>query len=212
MTKTIEIIVCDDHELFRNGILSTLANEPSVFVVGECDDGKACLSLLEEKDPDVILLDINMPEMDGIECLQAIRTKNQEVKVIALTQYEEKRFVKQMLKYGANGYIFKSTTKREILLALRTVMNGKTYLAQKAEEMFLDIDAPEAQNKLFPNLSNREIEIIRLLCHEFSTKQIAGELTISSHTVESHRSNIFKKVGANNLAGLVRWAVNNNLD
>ncbi|MBT3646644.1 MAG: response regulator transcription factor [Flavobacteriales bacterium] len=132
--------------------------------------------------------------------------------MLALTQYDEQRFVKQMLKYGADGYILKSAGKHEILKAISSVKNGHVCLTQEAEAKAEGLRTAEEPDHLFPHLSDREKEIIKLLCHEYNTKQIAEAVHLSAHTIESHRSNIFKKVGVTNVAGLVRWAVNNGLD
>ncbi len=206
------IILCDDHAIFRKGLRATLETEASIDIVAEAENGLECLDFVSVYQPDVVFLDINMPEMDGIECLKHIREKHPQTKVIALTQYDEKRFVKQMLKFGANGYVLKSTSRKEMLTAIHRVMSGKTYLAEEAESQMLGLEVENEPNKLFPQLSEREKQIIKLLCNEFSTKQIAEEIHLSTHTVESHRSNIFKKLGVSNIAGLVRWAVNNGMD
>lgn len=211
MTKT-RIILCDDHAIFRKGLRATLESEQSIEIVAEAENGLECLDFIAKFDPNVVFLDINMPEMDGIDCLKVIREKFPETKVIALTQYDEKRFVKQMLKFGANGYILKSTSRKEMLTAINRVVSGKVYLAEEAENHVLGLQSEDQPNKLFPQLSEREKEIIKLLCNELSTKQIADQIHLSTHTVESHRSNILKKVGVSNIAGLVRWAVNNGMD
>ncbi|MEZ4722625.1 MAG: response regulator transcription factor [Flavobacteriales bacterium] len=210
--KMIEVLLCDDHKIFRDGIRATLAGVDDVCIIAEAETGIECLERMKEVLPDVVLLDISMPEMDGIECLQQIKLLYPFVKVIALTQFDEKRFIKQMMKFGADGYILKSTSKRELLLALNQVMKNRTYLAEAADNALQEIVSEDPVSQLFPNLSTRERQIIKMLCHEHNTKQIAQQLEISFHTVESHRSNIFKKVGVSNLAGLVRWAVNNDLD
>lgn len=207
----IDLFLCDDHEIFRNGLKSTLSGIENLGSITECKNGLECMNALTEKQPHVIFLDINMPVMDGIETLKAIRKKYGEtIKIIALTQYNEKRFVKQMMKWGANGYVLKTTTKQELSLAIQTVLNNEEYLSDEPQKV---INKEEVTpNALFPELSTREKEIIQLLCEEFSTKQIADDLNISFHTVESHRSNIMKKLNVNNVAGIVRWAVANDFD
>lgn len=207
----IDLFLCDDHEIFRNGLKSTLSGIENLGSITECKNGLECMNALIEKQPHVIFLDINMPVMDGIETLKAIRKKYGEtIKIIALTQYNEKRFVKQMMKWGANGYVLKTTTKQELSLAIQTVLNNGEYLSDEPQKV---INKEEVTpNALFPELSTREKEIIQLLCEEYSTKQIADDLNISFHTVESHRSNIMKKLNVNNVAGIVRWAVANDFD
>ncbi|MAX82225.1 MAG: DNA-binding response regulator [Crocinitomicaceae bacterium] len=203
--KKIEVVICDDHQIFKDGVKTTLKDVGWLNVSGDPSNGIECLELIQANIPDVVLLDINMPEMDGIECLKHIKEDYPLVKVIALTQYDEKRFVRQMLKYGADGYVLKSTNKKELLLAIQTVLDGQQYLAEYAKE----VNDQRKDSPLFPHLSPREKDVLRLLADAKNTKEIAKELCISHHTVESHRSKIFRKIGVNNLASLVKWAVNN---
>jgi len=210
--KEIEVIICDDHAIFRDGIKTTLFGQESVKVIAEAENGVECLEAVKTRNPHVVLLDINMPVMDGITCLKELKKDYSDIKVIALTQHNEKRFVKQMLKYGADGYILKSTTRKELLLALAQVMKGKVYLAEEPSQALQNLNAEAVPSSLFPDLGDRELQIVKMLCEEYSSKQIADQLNISHHTVESHRSNVFKKIGVSNVAGLVKWAVNNGFD
>jgi DNA-binding NarL/FixJ family response regulator len=210
--RKIEILLCEDHAIFRDGIKSTLEGDNGVQVIAEAENGEECLTLLETHSPHIILMDINMPVMDGIACLKEVKSKYPDIKVIALTQYDEKRFVKQMLKNGASGYLLKSTSRREMMIAFKEVLNGRTYIAEEASNNLQDLKAEVQPNNLFPDLSDREKEIIKMLCSGLSSKQIGDAQNISHHTVESHRSNIFKKIEAQNIAGLVKWAVSNGFD
>lgn len=210
--RKIEIILCEDHAIFRDGIKSTLESEEKVEILAEAENGEACLKLLETQTPDIILMDINMPVMDGIACLKEVKEKYPDIKVIALTQYDEKRFVKQMLKNGASGYLLKSTSRREMLIAFSEVLKGRIYIADEASDNLQNLKDNDEPDALFPELSDREKEIIKMLCDGLSSKQIGEHQKISHHTVESHRSNIFKKIGVQNIAGLVKWAVYNGLD
>ena len=209
---TINLLLCDDHPIFRQGIRNVLADEPSVTILGEASNGKECLELLTIGQPDIILMDIRMPEMNGILCMQKIKERYPEIKVIAMTQFDEIRLVKQMMKYGASGYVLKSTTHSELIKAFHQVLKGKEYFTPEIENELAGLTLDPEPDALFPELSDREREIVRLICFEYSNKQIAAELTISDKTVENHRSRIFRKIGVNNLAGLVRWAVNNGYD
>ncbi|UTW63181.1 response regulator transcription factor [bacterium SCSIO 12741] len=209
---TINLLLCDDHPIFRQGIRNVLANEPEVTILGEASNGKECLELLEILQPDIVLMDIRMPEMNGILCTQKIKERYPDVKIIAMTQFDEIRLVKQMMKYGASGYVLKSSTHSELLKAFREVLKGKKYLTPEIENELAGLTLDQEPDELFPGLSEREHEIVRLICFEMSNKQIAAKLSISDKTVENHRSRIFRKIGVNNLAGLVRWAVNNGYD
>lgn len=210
--KTIEVLLCDDHEIFRNGIKATLEGQEGVEIIEEAKDGEQCLECLKTHLPDVVLLDINMPVLDGIETLKIIKKEYPFIKVLALTQYNEKRFVKQMLKQGADGYVLKSTSRRELLIALNEVMKNRIYLASEAQDAVHGMVEEQPSNNLFPEFGKRECEVIKLLCDGLNTKEIAEELNISFHTVESHRSNVMKKVDVRNIAGLVKWAVSNGFD
>tara|TARA_B100000780_G_scaffold246919_1_gene191669 strand:+ start:361 stop:1020 length:660 start_codon:yes stop_codon:yes gene_type:complete len=202
----IDVLVCDDHQIFKDGIRSILSDVDWIQIWDEARNGVECLEQIKSQVPDVVLLDINMPVMDGIECLKVIKADFPSVKVIALTQFDEKRFVKQMLKYGADGYVLKSTSKKELLTAIQTVLKGNQYLAESVDPNTV---TKQEDSPLFPDLSTREVDVLKLLANEKSTKQIAEELFISFHTVESHRANLFRKLQVKNLAGLVKWAVNN---
>jgi DNA-binding NarL/FixJ family response regulator len=210
--SSIGVILCDDHAIFRQGMRVTLESSESLEILGEAENGEECLDLVSEVHPNVVFLDINMPVMDGIECLKRLKDEYPEVKVVALTQYDEKRFIKQMLKYGADGYILKTTSRKEMLKAIETVMSGGVYLAEEADKQMQGLKTAGEGSSLFPDLSDREKEVIRLMCEGLSTREIAERVHLSVHTIESHRSNVFKKVGVTNVAGLVRWAVNNGFD
>ena len=202
-----DVLICDDHAIFREGLNKVLGDD--VNVVGHASNGKECLELIKSTKPDVVLLDVRMPEMNGIECTRQIRSFNTDIKVIAITQFDEARLVNQMMKSGANGYLLKDTTREEMLKAFRIVMDGKVYCSPNVDPDGFELHEPKEGDKLFPKISSREKQVLRLICEEFSNKQIAAELGISIKTVELHRSNLFKKIGVSNLAGLVRWAIEN---
>ena len=205
----LDILICDDHEIFRRGISTVLSDD--VNIIGEAENGLQCLSMVEELKPDILLLDVRMPKMNGIECIKELRKQENEVKVLAITQFDEQRLVKQMIKYGANGYVLKHTTRDELLRAFVKVREGHTYLSPEIDKGNLINYEEKGSDKLFPNLSERELEIIKLVCEEHSNKQIAEKLFLSVKTVELHRTKIFKKIGIKNLAGLVRWAMENDV-
>ena len=205
----LDILICDDHEIFRRGISTVLSDD--VNIIGEAENGLQCLSMVEELKPDILLLDVRMPKMNGIECIKELRKQENEVKVLAITQFDEQRLVKQMIKYGANGYVLKHTTRDELLRAFVKVREGHTYLSPEIDKGDLINYEVKGSDKLFPDLSERELEIIKLVCEEHSNKQIAEKLFLSVKTVELHRTKIFKKIGIKNLAGLVRWAMENDV-
>ena len=207
----IRLIIADDHPVITNGLKSIFETNEEIEFIAEVQDGAQLMELLETTACDVILMDINMPVMNGIEACQAIQKKHSNIKVIAFSQYDDKRFVKRILRTGACGYLLKSTPSPEIVKAIKTVYQGDTYLSKELDNNFLPTTKSKVPNALFPNLRNREIEIIKLICQEYSTQDIADKLDLSPHTVESHRSNIMRKLGAKNTAGLVRCAIENEI-
>jgi DNA-binding NarL/FixJ family response regulator len=206
----IHLIIADDHPVIIDGIKTILEKEKDIKLVATVADGNALLEILETTHADVVLTDINMPGMNGIDATKLITEKYPEIKVIAFSQYDEKRFIKQVLKRGAAGYMLKSTPAREFIHAIKMVHEGGMYLSPGLPNVFGD-QPKRRSSYLFPELSPRELEVLKLICEEKNTQEIADELFISYNTVETHRANILLKVGAKNSAGLVKWAVENEM-
>ncbi len=208
----IDILIADDHQLLIDGIKTTLAGIPDIQVVGEVYNGYQVLEKLDEGlHVDIIFMDINMPKLDGLNCTKMVRKKFPDVKIIALSQYDEKRFVKQMVKNGASGYLLKDAGKDVLEKAIRTVYGGESYFCDRLSIRLIsqELKIMDDNNALFPKLTERELEILRLIGKELSTQEIADKLFISFHTVESHRANLMSKAGVKNTAGLIRWATEN---
>jgi DNA-binding NarL/FixJ family response regulator len=208
----IKILVADDHQLLIDGIKSTLEDVEDIKIIAKANNGFEVIKILETKKADIVLMDINMPYMDGLECTKIINQKFPDIKVIALTQYDEKRFVKRMIKNGASGYLLKDASKAELLKAIRDVNAGKKYFSPKLSVKFLEdhYQTPRT-NPLFPHLTEREQQVLNLICKEFSSNEISEQLNISYNTVENHRASLMEKSETKNTAGLVRWAVENEL-
>lgn len=206
----IKIIITDDHPSLREGISAVLKQEKDFEVIGFAENGADLLALLESKKPDVVLVDINMPIMNGIDATKAIKERFPHVKIIIFSQYDEKRFVKRVLKEGAHGYLLKSATSSELAKAIRMVVSGAIYLSEELPNVFTE-KAKKKPDYLFADLTSREIEIVRLICDEKTTDEIAEILFISHNTVETHRANILLKIGVKNTAGLVKWAIENEI-
>ncbi|OQX80005.1 MAG: hypothetical protein B6D61_02650 [Bacteroidetes bacterium 4484_249] len=209
----IKVLIADDHQILIEGLKATLLDIDDITVVAEANDGYQVLKILESQaEVDVILMDINMPKLDGLECTKMVSKKFPDIKVIALTQYSEKRFVKRMIKYGASGYLLKDTSQHILETAIKKVHDGGKYFSDQHTLQLVNLELKKEDTKsLFPKLTGREIEILDLIGKEFSSTEIAGRLNISFHTVESHRSNLMLKAGVKNTAGLIRWAVRNDL-
>lgn len=209
----INILIADDHQLMIDGIKATLEGIEDFNIVAHANNGYQVLEKLDDgMEVHVILMDINMPKMDGLACTKEVRKRFPSVKVVALSQYDEKRFVKRMVKNGASGYLLKDSGKDLLEEAIRTVHNGENYFSEKLSMRLISQELKTEDTKsLFPKLTGRELEILNLIGKEYSSQEIAEKLFISFHTVESHRANLMYKAGVKNTAGLVRWAVENDL-
>jgi DNA-binding NarL/FixJ family response regulator len=205
----IRIMVVDDHQLMIDGIRSVLEGQSDIQIVAEAHNGIEAIRVAEKINPDIILMDINMPELDGIECTKILFEKHPGIRVIGLSQFAEKRFIKNMMKNGARGYLLKDASRVELVEAITKVYAGETYMNQRLTANLFLPSPYDTEKKLFAQLTKREKEVLNLICNEFSSQEIAERLFISFHTVETHRANMMIKAGTKNTAGLVRWAVEN---
>ncbi len=215
MKDKMQILIADDHTMFVDGIDSILQTEDDMETIGRCYDGKAVMEMIAEKDVDVLLLDVNLPEMNGMEvCKEALKIKP-KLKILAISMFNEESFVSEILNNGAKGYILKNTGREELLKAIRTVYKDESYFSKEVTETIMkglmNKRKASANTNNFPKISRREKEVLKLIIEEFTTQEIANELFISLKTVESHRSNLLSKLNARNTAGLVRTTIENNL-
>lgn len=210
LIKMIRLIITDDHPIVRDGIETILRDVEDIELVGWAGNGNELMDMLEHTEVDVILMDINMPGINGIEATKLVRRKHPEIKVLCFSQYDEKRFIKQMLKSGATGYLLKNSSAGEMIKAIKIVHDGGIYMSQELPNVFTDKPKSKS-NGLFPDLTKREIEVLKEICKEKNTNEIAEALFLSTNTVETHRANLLLKVGAKNTAGLVKWAFENEI-
>lgn len=201
----IRIILVDDHHLLREALREKLSREADLEVIGEASDGRSALRLVAEMAPDIVLLDIGLPEMNGIEIAARINADYSRVKTIALSMYSDKRFVMEMLKAGASGYVTKTADGVELLNAVRAVAAGKRYLGTEVAAALADGMHQEADGST--RLGRREREVLRLLAEGRRTADIAEHLHISAGTVEVHRRNIMRKLDLHTVAELTRYAI-----
>lgn len=211
-----KILIADDHAMFADGIMSILNEESDMKVIGNCLDGPSVLKRIVDTDVDLLLLDINLPEMSGIEVCSKINSNHPNVKVLAISMFNEESYVSEILNNGASGYILKNTGREELLKAIRSVMDGNTYFSEEVTETMMkslmkNRKSSKSSTSLLPKISRREKEVLQLIVQEHTTQEIANQLFISLKTVESHRSNLLAKLNARNTAGLVRIAMENNL-
>jgi len=213
----INVLIADDHKMFVDGIDSILTAENDIKVVGRCYDGPSVIQFVEEHTVDLLLLDVNLPGMTGIEVCKNLRQNGNATKIIAISMFNEESFVTEILNNGAQGYILKNTGREELLTAIKTVHGGKSYFSDDVTQTIMKglMKQRKASKKsslgLLPKISRREKEVLKLIVQEHTTQEIANKLFISLKTVESHRSSLLAKLDARNSAGLVRIAMENNL-
>ena len=206
----INVYIVDDHKMVIEGLQLLLKNEASLQVVGNSYSGDEALQAIPEVKPDVVLLDINMPGINGIETCKALMKQMPALKIIAISMHKESNLIKLMLSNGAKGYVLKNAGKQELIDAIETVFKGGIYLDETVNEIVVQSVANSSRQKEtspFPTLSKREKEILGLILEEHTTQEIADLLHISFGTVETHRRNMLIKTGARNTAGLVRIAL-----
>jgi DNA-binding NarL/FixJ family response regulator len=212
----IEILIADDHAMFVDGIESILEGQNEIMVKGKCYDGPSVLKFMEKSTIDIMLLDVNLPGMSGIEVCKEVLAKYPKTKIIAISMFNEESFVSEILNNGAKGYILKNTGREELMLAIKKVYGGESFFSKDVTETIMKglMNQRKASSKntsLLPKISRRETEVLKLIVEEFTTQEIADKLFISLKTVESHRSSLLAKLSARNTAGLVRIAMENSL-
>ncbi len=198
----INILIADDHQIVIEGLKMILEAYEELHVVAEVNNGVQVLSYLESNPVDIVILDINMPEMDGIQCAKKIKKNYPEIKVIILTMYAQKSFVEEILKIGIDGCLLKNNTGKELAEAIKRVHSGSSYFDQI--QNFNDNDQKHREYKI----SDREIEIIRKLAEGMTSSQISATLFISEHTVKTHRKNILRKLDLHSSSELIKYALN----
>lgn len=209
----VRILLCDDHKIVRDGLRALIEKEGQMEVVGEAQDGREALELIDELSPDVVILDIGMPGLNGIETAREIVAEHPHTKIIGLSMHSDRRFVSEMLKAGASGYLLKDCAFDELARAIRVVIANEIYLSPKIAGVVLDdyVSHLTGGGEAKPALTHREREVLQLLAEGKSTKQIALALGVSSKTVETHRQHIMRKLDVYSVAELTKYAVREGL-
>jgi len=211
MRKKYRIVLVDDHNLIRAGLRALLSDEPDFEVVGEANDGREAIHIVEQLTPDIVLMDLCMPGMNGFEAIKEIKRQRLETKILALTVHKTEEYILTTLEAGADGYVLKEADQDELMMAIRKVLSGKRYLSPDISEMVIEgylLGRKELKSKpAWNKLTQREREILKLIAEGNKTKEIATYLCISSKTVEKHRASLMRKLNLRNIAKLTAFAV-----
>ncbi|MGO9595852.1 MAG: response regulator [Steroidobacteraceae bacterium] len=210
---TTRLILVDDHAIFREALRMMLRAETDIEVVGEAGNGREAIDLARELSPDIIVLDVGMPDMNGIEATAAIVDRSPQIKVIALSTHSDRRFVAEMIKAGASGYVVKTAASSELLRAIRAVAQGQSYLCPQvaAGVMRASTEDPQRRRSGPPELTRREREVLKLLAEGLRTASIAARMHLAPSTVEVHRRNLMRKLDLHSVADLTKYALREGL-
>lgn len=209
--SSIRILLADDHTMVRDGLRALLAGQPGLEIVAEAADGRECVQLAEEHSPDVVMMDIAMPTMNGIEATRRILAEKPSTGVVILSMHQDESYVLQSLNAGAKGYLLKDSSREDILEAIRAASEGRSFLSRKVSRLLQEEHIGELRSKglddSFDLLTDREREILQLLAEGRANKEVANLLNISSTTVETHRGHILRKLSLHGTADLILYAV-----
>jgi DNA-binding NarL/FixJ family response regulator len=215
VNEPIKVAIADDHKIFRDGIRMALSGKEYLKIIWEAEDGKDLLHKIKIKMPNVLLMDIRMPEMDGVNAISLLRKEYEEVKIIVLTMYDDQEMISRMMEMGANAYLTKTTDPEEIYNAILGCMNDDFYfndLVNKA--VMMKLQHKKSAKQYYPNpikFTDKELKILRLLAEDKTTEEISKEVYLSPRTIETIRQNMKSKVGAKTIAGLVMYGMRNKL-
>lgn len=212
--KKINVILADDHNIIREGLAAILQKHPDIKVIAQAGDGRTTVQLTKKLMPDVVVMDVTMPGLNGIEAARQIAFECTNVKVIALSVHSSKQFVIEMLKAGASGYLLKDCVSDDLAYAIRSVAAGQNYLSPQIARIVIKNyinDLETLKTSVFSILTHREREVLQLMAEGKSTKQIASMLNLSIKTIETHRQHITNKLNINNIAELTRYAIREGL-
>jgi len=213
--EKLNIVLAEDYTILREGLRALLSAEPGFEIIGEAQNGREAVRCVERLEPDLLLMDLSMPRMSGMDAIREIKNRYPEIKIIALTVHKTEEYLLTTLKAGADGYVLKDATHEELVMAIRNVMSGKSYLSPGVSEKVIEgyLEGRESQRAASPweTLSQREREVLKLIAEGFKNKEIAEDLCISLKTVEKHRANLMKKLDLHNAAALTVYAVQKGL-
>jgi DNA-binding NarL/FixJ family response regulator len=211
----LRIVLAEDHTILREGLRALLGADPNFDIIGEAEDGREAVRCVERLEPDLLLIDLSMPRMSGMDAIREIKKRYPAIKIIALTVHKTEEYLSTTLQAGADGYVLKDATHDELIMAIKNVMGGKPYLSPGVSEKVIEgyLVGKESIRSSTPweTLSQREREVLKLIAEGFKNKEIAEDLCISLKTVEKHRANLMKKLDLHNAAALTVYAVQKGL-
>ncbi len=215
MKKSTKIVIAEDHTILREGLRALLSSQPGFEIIGEAENGRDAVRCVGEKNPDLILIDLSMPKMNGLEAIKEIKKQNAETKVIVLTVHKTEEYILAALQAGADGYVLKDATHAELEMAIGNVLEGKRFLSPGISEKviggYLEGKMTVSPKSTWDTLTQREREILKLIAEGNKNKEIANYLCISLKTVEKHRTNLMKKLDLHNVASLTTFAMEKGL-
>jgi DNA-binding NarL/FixJ family response regulator len=215
MLKKNRVVIAEDHKILRQGLSSLLSTSEDLEVVGEAGDGMSAIRTIKETDPDLVLLDLNMPKMDGIAVIKEIKQQSPETKILALTMHRKEDYILEVFNSGGDGYCLKSSGQEDLMMAIRAVLSGKHYVSPEISglvlEGYLESKKTIKKKSSFESLTQREKEVLKLVGEGYQNKDIADYLCISPKTVEKHRANIMQKLDLHTASALTAYAIEKGL-
>jgi len=206
----LRILLADDHEIFREGLKTLVSAQPDMEVIGEAKNGRMAVALAQQLQPDIVLMDVSMPELNGLKATEKLKGLCPNLKILTLTRHTDDAYLQQLLKVGASGYVLKQSASSELIRAIRTVYRGNTYIDSALTERLISsfVNAlPARGTPAGKDLTGREEEVLRFIAWGYSNKEIAARLSLSIKTVESHKTNAMQKMGMKSRVDIVRYAL-----
>lgn len=212
MTDIKNILIVDDHQILIDGVKSLLRKEQKFKIAAEALSAKSALEILESNKFDILISDVSMPEMDGVELTKIVKQTYPDLKVLVLTMYNNQEIANELIMSEAEGFILKNTGKKELVAALESIAEGGTYYSQEIlAKVMQAIKTEKKAKEELVCLTDRELEVLQLICEEYSSEQIADKLCISKRTVDTHRQHIYEKTKCKTIISLIKYAIRNNL-
>lgn len=215
MKEKYRVVIAEDHTILREGLKALLSSNPSFNVIGEAEDGRDAIQCVQKLLPDLVLMDLSMPRMNGMEAIKEIKRRSPKTKILVLTVHKTEEHILATLQAGADGYALKDSTSQELMIAIKSVLSGKTYLSpgisEKVIEGYLEGRKTSKPKSAWDTLTPREREVLKLIGEGYKNKEIADYLYISLKTVEKHRANLMEKLDIHNVSGLTAFAIEKGL-